>query len=72
MLALRLWPVLGASFSAGAPGWGVASGPAPATAFTLPYRTPAIGPMNVLPPVTAPATPARPHPSSPDRTELRP
>ncbi|CAL9396247.1 hypothetical protein SUDANB171_01359 [Streptomyces sp. enrichment culture] len=50
---LLLWPVLGASFSAGALGWGAASGLASAAAFTLLYRTLAIGPMNVLSPVTA-------------------
>ncbi|WP_406502316.1 EamA family transporter [Streptomyces sp. NBC_01602] len=50
---LMLWPVLGASFSAGALGWGAASGVASATAFALLYRTLAIGPMNVLSPVTA-------------------
>ncbi|WP_086561080.1 EamA family transporter [Streptomyces africanus] len=50
---LALWPVLGASFSAGALGWGAASGVASAAAFALLYRTLAIGPMNVLSPVTA-------------------
>ncbi|WP_329449462.1 EamA family transporter [Streptomyces sp. NBC_01724] len=50
---LMLWPVLGASFSAGALGWGAASGVASAAAFALLYRTLAIGPMNVLSPVTA-------------------
>ncbi|MFE9722534.1 EamA family transporter [Streptomyces sp. NPDC005794] len=50
---LMLWPVLGASFSAGALGWGIASGVASAAAFALLYRTLAIGPMNVLSPVTA-------------------
>ncbi|MEV6176794.1 EamA family transporter [Streptomyces sp. NPDC052015] len=50
---LLLWPVLGASFSAGALGWGAASGVASAAAFALLYRTLAIGPMNVLSPVTA-------------------
>ncbi|MER5183733.1 EamA family transporter [Streptomyces sp. NPDC002896] len=50
---LLLWPVLGASFSAGALGWGAASGLASAAAFALLYRTLAIGPMNVLSPVTA-------------------
>ncbi|GAP49348.1 EamA family transporter [Streptomyces azureus] len=48
-----LWPVLGGSFSAGALGWGAASGVASAAAFALLYRTLAIGPMNVLSPVTA-------------------
>ncbi|MFD9135295.1 EamA family transporter [Streptomyces bottropensis] len=52
-IELLLWPVLGASFSAGALGWGAASGIASAAAFTLLYRTLAIGPMNVLSPVTA-------------------
>ncbi|MFJ1707070.1 EamA family transporter [Kitasatospora sp. NPDC088346] len=50
---LLLWPVLGASFSPGAIGWGAASGVASAAAFVLLYRTLAIGPMNVLSPVTA-------------------
>ncbi|MEU9073870.1 EamA family transporter [Kitasatospora sp. NPDC048538] len=50
---LLLWPVLGASFDAGAVGWGTASGVASAAAFALLYRTLAIGPMNVLSPVTA-------------------
>ncbi|MDV9196125.1 EamA family transporter [Streptomyces sp. Wh19] len=50
---LLLWPVLGASFSAGAFGWGAASGVVSAAAFALLYRTLAIGPMNVLSPVTA-------------------
>ncbi|MFB4279605.1 MULTISPECIES: EamA family transporter [unclassified Nonomuraea] len=52
-IELLLWPVLGASFSAGALGWGAASGVASAAAFALLYRTLAIGPMNVLSPVTA-------------------
>ncbi|GAA1016466.1 hypothetical protein Aple_019810 [Acrocarpospora pleiomorpha] len=50
---LLLWPVLGASFSPAALGWGAASGIASAAAFALLYRTLAIGPMNVLSPVTA-------------------
>ncbi|WP_327248847.1 EamA family transporter [Streptomyces sp. NBC_01320] len=50
---LLLWPFLGASFSTGALGWGAASGVASAAAFALLYRTLAIGPMNVLSPVTA-------------------
>jgi drug/metabolite transporter (DMT)-like permease len=50
---LLLWPFLGASFSAGALGWGAASGIASAAAFALLYRTLAMGPMNVLSPVTA-------------------
>ncbi|MEU9591558.1 EamA family transporter [Streptomyces sp. NPDC048219] len=50
---LLLWPLLGATFSAGALGWGAASGVASAAAFALLYRTLAIGPMNVLSPVTA-------------------
>lgn len=50
---LLLWPVLGASFSTSALGWGAASGIASAAAFALLYRTLAIGPMNVLSPVTA-------------------
>ncbi|MFG2661591.1 EamA family transporter, partial [Streptomyces sp. NPDC048425] len=50
---LLLWPVLDASFSPGAVGWGAASGVASAVAFALLYKTLAIGPMNVLSPVTA-------------------
>ncbi|HJP72793.1 MAG TPA: EamA family transporter [Pseudonocardiaceae bacterium] len=50
---LLLWPVLGASFSVAAFGWGIASGVASAAAFALLYRTLAIGPMSVLSPVTA-------------------
>lgn len=50
---LLLWPVLGASFEPGALGWGAASGVASAAAFALLYKTLAIGPMNVLSPVTA-------------------
>ncbi|BCM72198.1 MULTISPECIES: EamA family transporter [Streptomyces] len=50
---LLLWPFLGASFDTGALGWGAASGVASAAAFALLYRTLAIGPMNVLSPVTA-------------------
>lgn len=50
---LLLWPFLGASFSTGALGWGAASGVASAAAFALLYRTLAIGPMNVLSPITA-------------------
>jgi drug/metabolite transporter (DMT)-like permease len=50
---LSLWPVLGATFSTGALAWGAASGVASAAAFALLYRTLAIGPMNVLSPITA-------------------
>ncbi|AKJ08717.1 hypothetical protein ABB07_01275 [Streptomyces incarnatus] len=50
---LLLWPVLGASFGSGALGWGAASGVASAAAFALLYRSLALGPMNVLSPVTA-------------------
>ncbi|MEU7117914.1 EamA family transporter [Streptomyces zaomyceticus] len=50
---LLLWPALGASFSPAALGWGAASGVASAAAFALLYKTLAIGPMNVLSPVTA-------------------
>ncbi|TPQ23930.1 EamA family transporter [Streptomyces sporangiiformans] len=53
VVELLLWPVLGASFSADTLGWGAASGVASAAAFALLYRTLAIGPMNVLSPVTA-------------------
>nr|WP_202445217.1 EamA family transporter [Streptomyces sp. SID4941] len=57
---LLLWPLLGASFDAGAVGWGAASGVASAAAFALLYRTLAIGPMNVLSPVTAMVSAALP------------
>jgi len=50
---LLLWPVVGATFDAGAVWWGVASGVASAAAFALLYRTLAIGPMSVLSPITA-------------------
>ncbi|MFI5767612.1 EamA family transporter [Streptomyces sp. NPDC051658] len=50
---LLLWPVLGASFAPATLAWGAASGVASAAAFALLYRTLAIGPMNVLSPVTA-------------------
>ena len=53
LVELLLWPVAGASFSAGAVAWGAASGLASAAAFTLLYVTLAIGPMSVLSPVTA-------------------
>lgn len=50
---LLLWPLLGASFDPATLAWGAASGVASAAAFVLLYRTLAIGPMNVLSPVTA-------------------
>ncbi|WP_328315777.1 EamA family transporter [Streptomyces sp. NBC_00388] len=50
---LLLWPFLGASFDARTLTWGAASGAASAAAFAMLYRTLAIGPMNVLSPVTA-------------------
>ncbi|MFT2018802.1 EamA family transporter [Streptomyces sp. 796.1] len=50
---LLLWPVLGACFAPATLAWGAASGVASAAAFALLYRTLAIGPMNVLSPVTA-------------------
>ncbi|MFF6836506.1 EamA family transporter [Streptomyces sp. NPDC012438] len=50
---LLLWPVLGASFAPATLAWGAASGVASAAAFALLYRTLAIGPMNVLSPITA-------------------
>ncbi len=53
VVELALWPVLGASFSSGTLAWGGAAGVASAAAFALLYRTLAIGPMNVLSPVTA-------------------
>ncbi|MFF7649943.1 EamA family transporter [Streptomyces sp. NPDC007983] len=52
-IELLLWPLLGASFSPRVLGWGAASGVASAAAFALLYRTLAIGPMNVLSPLTA-------------------
>ncbi|MFH9296701.1 EamA family transporter [Streptomyces sp. NPDC017520] len=50
---LLLWPVLGASFAPATLAWGAASGVASAAAFALLYKTLAIGPMNVLSPITA-------------------
>ncbi|MFF2009664.1 EamA family transporter [Streptomyces sp. NPDC058195] len=50
---LLLWPFLGASFDLATLGWGAASGFASAAVFALLYRTLAIGPMNVLSPLTA-------------------
>ncbi|WP_326841062.1 EamA family transporter [Streptomyces sp. NBC_01558] len=50
---LLLWLILGASFAPDTLAWGTASGVASAAAFALLYRTLAIGPMNVLSPVTA-------------------
>ncbi|MFF1265980.1 EamA family transporter [Streptomyces anulatus] len=50
---LLLWPVLGASFAPATIAWGAASGVASAAAFALLYKTLAIGPMNVLSPITA-------------------
>lgn len=50
---LLLWPLLGAAFTPAALAWGAASGLASAAAFVLLYRTLAIGPMNVLSPITA-------------------
>jgi len=60
VVELVLWPLLGADFSAGALLWGAASGVASAAAFVLLYRVLAIGPMNVLSPVTALASAALP------------
>jgi drug/metabolite transporter (DMT)-like permease len=53
VVELALWPLLGASFAPATLAWGAASGFASAAAFLLLYRTLAIGPMNVLSPVTA-------------------
>jgi drug/metabolite transporter (DMT)-like permease len=53
LVELLLWPAVGATFDAGAVGWGAASGVASAAAFALLYRTLAIGPMSVLSPITA-------------------
>jgi drug/metabolite transporter (DMT)-like permease len=53
VVELLLWPLLGASFDAASVAWGAASGVASAAAFVLLYRTLAIGPMNVLSPITA-------------------
>ncbi|XQE77668.1 EamA family transporter [Streptomyces microflavus] len=50
---LLLWPVLGASFAPATIAWGAASGVASAAAFALLYKALAIGPMNVLSPITA-------------------
>ncbi|MGV9771741.1 EamA family transporter [Streptosporangium sp. NPDC003464] len=53
VVELALWPFLGASWSAQAVGWGALSGVASAAAFALLYRTLAVGPMNILSPMTA-------------------
>jgi drug/metabolite transporter (DMT)-like permease len=53
VVELLLWPLLGASFDPATLAWGAASGVASAAAFVLLYRTLAIGPMNVLSPITA-------------------
>ncbi|MDA1359520.1 DMT family transporter [Glycomyces luteolus] len=53
VVELLLWPLLGASFDPATAVWGAASGVASAAAFVLLYRTLAIGPMNVLSPITA-------------------
>ncbi|GAA1688549.1 hypothetical protein GCM10009830_40200 [Glycomyces endophyticus] len=53
LVEVLLWPFLGASFAPATLAWGAASGAASAAAFLLLYRTLAIGPMNVLSPVTA-------------------
>ncbi|MFF0059578.1 EamA family transporter [Streptomyces microflavus] len=53
IVELLLWPVLGASFAPATLAWGAASGVASAAAFALLYKTLAIGPMNVLSPITA-------------------
>ncbi|MFC3494030.1 EamA family transporter [Glycomyces rhizosphaerae] len=53
VVELLLWPLLGAAFDPATLAWGAASGVASAAAFVLLYRTLAIGPMNVLSPVTA-------------------
>lgn len=53
VVELLLWPLLGASFGPATLAWGAASGAASTAAFVLLYRSLAIGPMNVLSPVTA-------------------
>ncbi|WP_205327862.1 EamA family transporter [Glycomyces sp. YM15] len=53
VVELLLWPLLGASFELSTVAWGAASGFSSAAAFVLLYRTLAIGPMNVLSPITA-------------------
>ncbi|HUZ23639.1 MAG TPA: EamA family transporter [Streptosporangiaceae bacterium] len=50
---LALLPLLGGRWSAGALGWGAASGLASAAVFALLYQSLALGPMGVLSPVTA-------------------
>jgi drug/metabolite transporter (DMT)-like permease len=60
VVELLLWPLLGASFDVATLAWGAASGVASAAAFVLLYRTLAIGPMNVLSPITALASAALP------------
>jgi drug/metabolite transporter (DMT)-like permease len=53
LVNLLLLPVLGADWSTSAVAWGAGSGLASAAAFTLLYRTLALGPMSVLSPLTA-------------------
>ncbi|GGL84933.1 hypothetical protein GCM10010095_82110 [Streptomyces anthocyanicus] len=48
----HVWPFLGASLAPAALAWGAASGVVSAAAFALLYRMLAIGPMNVLFPIT--------------------
>jgi drug/metabolite transporter (DMT)-like permease len=50
---VALLPLLGGRWSAGALGWGAASGLASAAVFALLYQSLALGPMGVLSPVTA-------------------
>ena len=50
---LLLLPILGADWSTSAVAWGAGSGLASAVAFTLLYRTLALGPMSILSPLTA-------------------
>jgi len=50
---LLLLPILGADCSPSAVAWGAGSGLASAAAFTLLYRTLALGPMSILSPLTA-------------------
>ena len=53
LVNLLLLPIIGADWSTAAIAWGAGSGLASAAAFTLLYRTLALGPMSVLSPLTA-------------------
>ena len=53
LVNLLILPIIGADWSVAAVAWGAGSGLASAAAFTLLYRTLALGPMSILSPLTA-------------------